>query len=120
MESPFITILYESPHRLLKFLEEISSLEPQREIFMVKELTKMYQKSFKGTTLELYTQFKKENIKGEWVIVVDATIQSDGEVITAKDIQDLTLPPKQKAKILSKLTGQKTKDIYNELMDKEV
>ena len=120
LSSKYVTILYESPHRLLKFLEEISSLEPQREIFMVKELTKMYQKSFKGTTLELYTQFKKENIKGEWVIVVDATIQSDGEIITAKDIQDLTLPPKQKAKILSKLTGQKTKDIYNELMDKEI
>jgi 16S rRNA (cytidine1402-2'-O)-methyltransferase len=116
LDSKYLTILYESPHRLLKFLEEISSKDPNREIFMVKELTKMYQNTYKGTALELYTQFKNENIRGEWVVIVDCPPKQLGEALTVEDIESIDLPPKQKAKLLSKLTGQKTKDIYNKLL----
>ena len=117
LDARYLTILYESPHRLLKFLEETSKLDPNREIFMVKELTKMYQKSFKGTSKELYEQFKSENIRGEWVVIVNSVPSEGGEALCVKDIEELDLPPKQKAKILSKLTGKKTKDIYNQLLE---
>ncbi len=117
LESKYITILYESPHRLLKLLEQISQLDPQRDIFMVKELTKMYESSFKNSAKELYERFKSENIRGEWVVIVDSTVSGDGEAITINDLETLDLPPKQKAKLISKLTGEKTKDIYNRLLE---
>ncbi len=115
--SKYITILYESPHRLLKLLEEVSNLDPNREIFMVKELTKMYQKSFKATSKDLYTQFKSENIRGEWVVIIDSAVSCDGEAISLEDLEALDLPPKQKAKLISKLTGEKTKDVYSRLLE---
>ena len=116
MENQFNTILYESPHRLLKLLEQIESIDENREIFVVKELTKMYQTSFKGTSKDLHTQLKSTEIRGEWVVIISSVASSSGEAITVKDLEELDIPPKQKAKLISKLTGESTKDIYNKLL----
>ena len=115
IESRFITILYESPHRLLKLLNELELIDKSREIFIVKELTKMYQYSLKGTAKEINTKLKNTKIKGEWVVIIDALDLEEGQALTIKDIEDLDLAPKQKAKLLSKLTGKTVKDIYNTL-----
>lgn len=116
LQNEHISILYESPHRLLKFLEEISSLDASREIFMVKELTKLYQKSYKASANALLKKFQNENIKGEWVVVIKGKKQA-GENLELSDIIDLKLPPKQKTKLISKLTGRNAKEIYNEFLE---
>ncbi len=117
MNNQNISILYESPHRLAKLLEEIKNIDENREIFLVKELTKMHQNYYKDTALNIFEQFKNENIKGEWVVVIDKGQNSSGKAITVEDINDLKLPPKQKAKLLSKLTGKSTKEIYDSLIN---
>lgn len=111
-----VSILYESPHRLLKLLEELNRQVPTREIFLVKELTKVYQSHFKGISSDVFEKLSQENIRGEWVVIIDSIECKGGEAITKEDILSLDLAPKQKAKILSKLTGQKTKEIYNNLL----
>jgi len=113
MEHNFNTIIYESPHRLLKLIEQIKMLDNSREIFIVKELTKMYQTTFKGIANELFEQLKLSDIRGEWVVIIKSVSNTQGENITIKDIQSLDIPPKQKAKLLSKLTGKTIKEIYN-------
>lgn len=118
MQSQITPILYESPHRLLKLLEELSNYDENRTIFLAKELTKKYQTLYKKTAGELFEQFKSENIKGEWVVVIEPVKSSKGETITVSDIEELSLPPKQKAKLLAKMTGRAVKEIYQELLDK--
>lgn len=110
-----LAILYESPHRLLKLLEELAKKDENRTIFLVKEISKLHQKTYKDKTLALYELFKSENIRGEWVVVIEP-IQKTGEALSIKDIEDLDLAPKVKAKLLAKMTGRKTKEIYQELM----
>ena len=116
LSSKHLAVLYESPHRLLKLLEELNTLVPEREIFLAKELTKKYQTRFKDTASKIYAQLKDTEIKGEWVVLIKAESSLNKGVITLEDISDLKLPPKQKAKLISKLTGQNIKDIYNELI----
>lgn len=118
MQSEITPILYESPHRLLKLLEELNSYDENRTIFLVKELTKKYQKSYKATAKEIYAKFKNENIKGEWVVVIEPVQKAMGENLTLKDIEELDLAPKQKAKLLSKMSGRAVKEIYQELLEK--
>jgi len=117
LQSEFLPILYESPHRLLKLLEELSTMEPSRIVFLAKELTKLHQKTYKKTALELYEEFKDSSIKGEWVVVLQNKPTS-GSTLELSDISGLELPPKQKAKLISKLTGRKTKEVYQELLAK--
>ncbi|MGB5792060.1 16S rRNA (cytidine(1402)-2'-O)-methyltransferase [Poseidonibacter sp.] len=112
-----LAILYESPHRLAKLLEELNKLVPNRTIFLAKEITKLHQTTYKNSASNLYEEFKSINIRGEWVVVIEPSVIT-GSAIELKDIQDLDLPPKIKAKLISKLTGQSTKEVYQQILDK--
>lgn len=117
LHSENLAILYEAPHRLLKLIEEINTLDPNREIFLTKELTKKYQKRYKGKVSDLLEEIKETTIRGEWVVAIKNITNINRGIITENDILELQLPPKQKAKILSKLTGKNIKDIYNNLIN---
>lgn len=64
-------IFFESPHRLIKTLKELNSLLPEREGVVCKELTKIYEKIFRGKVKELLELIEKEEkLKGEFTILL--------------------------------------------------
>lgn len=64
-------VLYESPHRLLKTLEEfIQYLGADREASVSRELTKMFEETVRGTLSYIKTHFETHTLKGEFVICV--------------------------------------------------
>jgi 16S rRNA (cytidine1402-2'-O)-methyltransferase len=65
-------ILYESPHRLLKTLEELRTHIGDRRVSVSRELTKIHEETFTGTADEALEHFGKKEVKGEIVIIVDA------------------------------------------------
>lgn len=68
----FSSILYESPNRLIDFLSELSeSGISERKIFIIREISKMYEEFYHGNVAELLTKFRSNGEpKGEIVIVV--------------------------------------------------
>ena len=65
-------IIYESPHRLIKALEEIALyFGEERKASVSRELTKIYEETKRGTIIELLDYFKSKTIKGEIVIVIE-------------------------------------------------
>ncbi len=64
-------IFYESPHRLLKALEQfIEYFGTERQVSISRELTKVYEETVRGNLKEVLDYFSQKNIKGELVIVV--------------------------------------------------
>ena len=64
-------IFYESPYRLLKALEQFSTVfGAERSASVSRELTKIYEETVNGTLQELITYYSSNTIKGEIVIVV--------------------------------------------------
>ena len=64
-------ILYESPHRLLKTLEQLSEvLGSDRKASVSRELTKIHQETINGSLKELTEYYKQNTLKGELVIVI--------------------------------------------------
>jgi 16S rRNA (cytidine1402-2'-O)-methyltransferase len=64
-------ILYESPHRLMKTLEEmITYFGAERQLSVSRELTKMFEETVRGTVEEVKTYFETHPVKGEFVICV--------------------------------------------------
>jgi len=115
LNSGFTTILYESPHRLEKLLNEISHEDSLRKIFLAKELTKKYQKYYFGTADEI-KQKVDANLRGEWVVVIEAAATQNSSAISQNDILELDLPKKVQAKLISKITGENTKACYERLL----
>ncbi|HRH60217.1 MAG TPA: 16S rRNA (cytidine(1402)-2'-O)-methyltransferase [Chitinophagaceae bacterium] len=64
-------VLYESPVRLLKTLEDlIKYFGEERQCSISRELTKMFEENVRGTLKEVHEHFSKKTVKGEIVIVV--------------------------------------------------
>jgi 16S rRNA (cytidine1402-2'-O)-methyltransferase len=113
--SGYVTIVYESPHRLLKLIDQIVQIDQNIELYLIKEATKMYQKSFKGSSLEIQKELKEQNIKGEWVVVINSKRKEIGS-ISVEDILKLDIPKKQASKLIAKITGKSPKECYLELI----
>ncbi len=65
-------VVYESPHRLVKTLEEMKTLfGPDRRISVSRELTKVHEETVTGTMEEVLSHFSQKEVKGEIVIVID-------------------------------------------------
>jgi 16S rRNA (cytidine1402-2'-O)-methyltransferase len=65
-------IFYESPHRLLKTLEQfIEIFGNDRLVSVSRELTKIYEENQRGSLMEVFNYFKEKTIKGEIVIIIE-------------------------------------------------
>ena len=70
-ELPYTFVLYESPHRILKTLEQLHELMIERRVSVSRELTKKFEETVTGTIEEVITYFKDGTVKGEFVIVIE-------------------------------------------------
>jgi len=72
VDEPRTIILYESPHRLIKALEQfLEFMGPDRKISVSRELTKKFEETKTGTVSEVLAHFKSKEVKGEIVIVIN-------------------------------------------------
>ena len=64
-------ILYESPMRLVKTLEQMMTyFGEDRQCSVSRELTKKFEENFRGTIKEVHEHFSEKGVKGEIVIVI--------------------------------------------------
>ena len=117
MAQPWDTVLYEAPHRLEKLLEEIAGRDPERELFAAKELSKQHQRYYRASAAKLLEQLRAENaFRGEWVVILSGKAQ-ERPALYLEDILAEELPPKVKAKLLARLTGESVKSWYARIVD---
>ncbi|MFM1999743.1 MAG: hypothetical protein RL204_1690 [Bacteroidota bacterium] len=65
------TVLYESPHRLVKALESIVTFcGPERQVSVSREISKKFEETVRGTATEVLEHFKTNEPRGEFVVVV--------------------------------------------------
>lgn len=62
---------YESPHRIMKTLESLKKYIPEKEIAVCRELTKIYETIYRGKPDEVAKKIASDEIKGEFVVVVN-------------------------------------------------
>lgn len=64
-------VFYESPHRLVKTLEQIQEFFGSNRVVSVsRELTKMHEETFTGQIGEVIAHFNSKEVKGEIVLIV--------------------------------------------------
>ena len=65
-------VFYESPHRLIKALEEFKTIfGDERKASVSREISKLFEETQRGTLQEIIDYYKDKTVKGEIVIVVE-------------------------------------------------
>lgn len=64
------TIVYESPYRLLTTLRDLEQVIPERQLMVVREITKVHEEKIAGTASSLLKKLADREIKGEIVLVI--------------------------------------------------
>ncbi len=115
------TIVYESPHRLKKFLRELLDFcGGEREILVARELTKKFEEHVVNRIDSTVEFFKDKEVIGEITIVIRGIRKDKNEEINKsdlkKDLNELTnagLSLSAASKYLAKKYGIKKNIIYN-------
>ena len=114
------TIIYESPKRLRKLLEELFEFcGGNREIMVARELTKKFEEHVGNNINEVIEFFQDKDIIGEITIVIKGIKKNDfnpDKLIIKKDLNDLIkagLSLSAASKYLSKRNGLKKSEVYN-------
>lgn len=65
------TLLYESPHRIIRLLKEFGAIDPTRTISLARELTKIHEEFLSDSPARLAAQLEREKTdRGEFVVIV--------------------------------------------------
>ena len=120
-KSQITTIFFVSPHRVLKILEFLNEIYgSDQEIFIGRELTKLYETIYKERLGDLLIKFKdeKNNLKGEFVIIIEGRNEEEKsscnlEIENALRVMLKELSLNQSVKLISNIYKIKKNEIYN-------
>ena len=63
-------VIYESCHRIVKFLQDALDVMGDKDIVVARELTKKFEEIRRGKTSEIMEHFSKNKPKGEFIVVI--------------------------------------------------
>lgn len=115
-------ILYETPHRLVKTLEAMVQVIPDRKMSISREITKKYEETRIGTVQEHLDWYSENPPKGEFVLVIEGGdgLPSDSQDLTALSLdehmahyEDQGMGEKEAMKQVARDRGVSKRDIYN-------
>jgi len=69
-DSPHTLVFYESPYRLLAFLEDAMAVYGDRKAALANDLTKKFESVLRGTLSEIKQQLSEEKLLGEYTVVI--------------------------------------------------
>lgn len=124
-------LFYEAPHRLKDTLKDMQLVLGSRRIVLARELTKKFEEFLRGTIEEALVWSEGNEIRGEFVIVVEGNTSVELEeveqpwismtVVEHVDyiIEETQMNSKEAIKEVAKLRGLPKRDVYNTYHQKE-
>ena len=116
-------IFYEAPHKLIYTLNDMRKVFGNRNIALVRELTKIHEQVLHFTFDEAIAYYADKSPKGEYVIIIEGKKQDEAEEITleqaialAKSLVEKGMSINNAAKEAAAQTPFKKGDIYKALI----
>lgn len=117
-------ILYESPHRLKKTIKDMLEVLGDRKVTLGRELTKQYEEFLRGTLSEAMEYAENDEVRGEFVVVVEGKNQADnlqisqefdeGNIVSEVQVLiDNGLKPNKAIKEIANKYNLKKQEVYN-------
>lgn len=116
---PETQIFYESPYRLAETLQNMQAIYGNRQVVVVRELTKLYEEYQRGRIADLLSYLAEHPLKGECLLIVEGASGqscSPAEVNLVDLVKDLVKngeKPNQAIKKVAKTYGVSRQNVYN-------
>ena len=115
LDSPDTVVAFESPKRLAKSL---AAIDPEREVAVCRELTKVHEEVVRGTAGELAARYSDAPPRGEIVLVVGPANDGDegvpAEALAAfRDLVAAGAKRRAAASVVARLTGASANELYD-------
>jgi 16S rRNA (cytidine1402-2'-O)-methyltransferase len=111
-------VAFESPRRLAKSLSVLAELDPDRQVAVCRELTKVHEEVVRGTAAELTSRYGDAPPRGEVALVVGpAKPEPDlGPALEAvRRLVGAGAKPRAAASVVAELTGASANALYRAL-----
>jgi 16S rRNA (cytidine1402-2'-O)-methyltransferase len=112
-------IFYEAARRLGESLAEMAEVfGSERGATVVREITKTYEETIRGSLSQLAERFSREHALGEIVIIVEGASEKESDAssstpaLTVEDLIEAGLSLKQASALIAKLTGASRREVY--------
>ena len=113
---PATAVCYESPHRILETLSDISEILGQRRIALARELTKIHEEFLRGSAAEIRARLEERgSIKGEITLVIARSEERAAIEDPAAEVARLQkegLGRMEAIKTVAKLMGLPKREVY--------
>lgn len=118
------SIIYESPHKLLKTLETIALVSPNASVVVARELTKKFEEYVSGLITDVIKHYNENGIKGECVIVfkpeiLEEVIENPIELYKSL-INSENFTKKDAIKDVAKRMGVNKNQVYQMVIESEI
>ncbi|HLS53157.1 MAG TPA: 16S rRNA (cytidine(1402)-2'-O)-methyltransferase [Tissierellaceae bacterium] len=112
-------IFYESPYRLLDSLKDMLNILGDRQVAIARELTKLYEEFFRGQLSQAIKKFQADQIRGEFVIVVEGTSKEEKDIVIdiekkLKKYLDKGYTKKDSIRLVAEKYGLPRNQVYKE------
>jgi 16S rRNA (cytidine1402-2'-O)-methyltransferase len=114
-------VAFESPRRLAATLEALAAVDPERQVAVCRELTKVHEEVVRATATELAARYRAQPPKGEIVLVIGAAPAAHHDlaepVAALRRLVDAGAKPRPAAGVVAELTGVSANALYRALTD---
>ena len=127
VKEPRTMIFYEAPHKIGATLRDLAAALGDREIAIVREITKIHEEVIKTTLKKANELYCDGHLKGEMVLIIEGKKQEpvqeftlDEAVKKAAELVAAGMTMSRAAKEVAATTPFKKSDIYKELVESEI
>lgn len=114
-------VAFESPKRLAATLELLAAGDPQRQVAVCRELTKLHEEVRRGSAAELAEHYSKSPARGEAVLVVGAaapeSVSLGDALVVLRELIDAGAKARPAATAVAKLTGLRANELYRGIIE---
>ena len=118
-------VFYESPHRIEKTADWLAEHFPERNIAVVREISKVYEEMISGKAIEVKEKIRARTLKGEMVLIIEGEQRKEEEKVSPEELESLFrslleegMSKKEAVKKLVEISGFSKNEIYQKFMIK--
>jgi len=121
------SVVFEAKSRIKESLKTLAEISPDRNIFLAREMTKLYETFYKGSVREVLEEISlnQNEVKGEFVLVIEGKTKGEDHIFLNKEqekVLDILMQSMNKNDVLnlvSKSFGLKRNSLYKLLLKRK-